>query len=326
MREEVAIGEQSDRQPQVSVAEALRVPTRAGIYRRLRTEAQPVSAREAAEMFGLHPNVARSHLDVLADAGLVVTGRRKQPAGGRPAKVYVAREESTDGQGRTVPAGSELAAGILTQVVAGLDGGRQQAERIAAEHGRRLVGATAGRATERGLEAAAVVAVEALRDAFPEIRATDVGPDSVRVEGLEVGLKLVGEADGEIGDALARGLLKGALNAAGASVTVSSLEGHVRATRDTDGVAAPVPAATVDARGKTYQAGVVLAMRRIMEIRPGEHLQVLSDTQGAPAAFARWADRAGHPVIDVARVRDLQGRRAVRLLLRRGKGPAGGGS
>ena len=91
------IASDTDADQGVSVARALSVPTRAGIYRRLRTEGAPVSAREAAEMFGLHPNVARSHLDTLADAGLVVTGRRKQPGGGRPAKVYVARAAACAG-------------------------------------------------------------------------------------------------------------------------------------------------------------------------------------------------------------------------------------
>jgi DNA-binding transcriptional ArsR family regulator len=51
-----------------AVARALAVPTRAGIYRRLRTEGQPLTAREVADMFGLHPNVARNHLDQLAEA------------------------------------------------------------------------------------------------------------------------------------------------------------------------------------------------------------------------------------------------------------------
>ncbi|MBW3562098.1 MAG: sulfurtransferase TusA family protein [Actinobacteria bacterium] len=87
---------------------------------------------------------------------------------------------------------------------------------------------------------------------------------------------------------------------------------------DHDGAqAAPVPSGTVDARGKTYQAGVVATMRAIMGVQPGEHLEVLTDMQGAPAAFARWADRAGHMVVDVSRVRDLKGTKAVRLLIRR---------
>jgi predicted ArsR family transcriptional regulator/TusA-related sulfurtransferase len=303
----------------VTIAHALSVPTRSGIYRRLRTEGRPVSAREAAEMFGLHPNVARNHLDVLADAGLVVTGRRKQPAGGRPAKVYVAREEA-ESSAPSVPVGSALGVGALVQVVRDLRDGPERLERVAEAHGRRLVAASAGRADRREFDAALVVAVEALRRAFPEVRVAGEreGDGPVPVAGLEIGLRLVGESDGTVGDALARGLLRGALAAAGANARVTSLEGRVWAAPD-DRAAdeVPVPTVTLDARGKTYQSGVVLAMREIMGVPPGGHLEVLTDIQGAPAAFARWADRAGHGVVDVARIRDLKGREAVRLLLRR---------
>ena len=305
-------------QGSVSVSHALSVPTRAGIYRRLRTEGQPVSAREAAEMFGLHPNVARNHLDTLADAGLVVTGRRKQPGGGRPAKVYVAREQAEDGRPEAVPTGTELAVGLLVEMVRDLPDGEERLEAVAERHGRKLVTAAAGRADQREFEAAAVVAVEALRRSFPEIRIEERGDEQARIAGLEIGLRLVGEADGAVGDALARGLVRGALTAAGAPVQVASHEAQVRVTLDHDGAqAAPVPSGTVDARGKTYQAGVVATMRAIMGVQPGEHLEVLTDMQGAPAAFARWADRAGHMVVDVTRVRDLKGTKAVRLLIRR---------
>lgn len=302
----------------VTVERALSVPTRAGIYRRLRAEASPVTARDVAEMFGLHPNVARNHLDTLHDAGLVVTGRRKHPGGGRPAKVYVAREQADDDRPVTVPDGTQLAIGVLVQLLAGRDDAHAEAERIAADQGRRLVDASAGKADQRDLESAALVAVEALRPAFPELRLSDTGDDHVVIEGLEVGLRLVGQADGVLGDALARGLLSGAVLAAGAPNVATAHEGRVTLHRDVEGAAAtPVPSTTVDARGETYQAGVVATMRAIMKLRPGDHLEVMTDTQGAPAAFARWADRAGHQVVDVARVRDLQGREGVRLLLRK---------
>lgn len=300
-----------------AVERALSVPTRAGIYRRLRTEGQPVTAREAAEMFGLHPNVARNHLDTLSEAGLVVTGRRKHPGGGRPAKVYVAREQAGSGRSATVPTGSQLAVAMLVAMVSQHPDAEAEAEVLAEDNGRRLVDAAAGRADRRDLAAAAVVAVEALRSAFPEVRLAESDDDEVAVEGLEVGLRLVGEADGHLGDAFARGLLRGALTAAGATTDVYAHQGRLTARPAAAASEAPVVADSVDARGQTYQAGVVATMRAIMSLRPGEYLEVLTDTQGAPAAFARWADRAGHQVIDVARVRDLKGTQAVRLLLRK---------
>ncbi len=301
----------------VTVERALGVPTRAGIYRRLRTEATPATAREVAEMFGLHPNVARNHLDTLAKAGLVVTGRRKHAGGGRPAKVYVAREQADGAATAAVPPGGQLGVAAVVQALAGLDGAAEALEAVAVAQGRKLVASAAGRADVRDFEAAAVVAVEALRAAFPEARLASDGEDAVHVDGLEVGLRTVGEVDGPLGDVLARGLVRGAFGAAGAPVRVHAANGRVRATPDGDGAPARAPQAQVDARGQTYQAGVVMTMRAMVALGSGDELEVLTDTQGAPAAFARWADRAGHVVVDVARVRDLKGEEAVRLLLRK---------
>lgn len=305
-------------QDPVAIDHALSVPTRAGIYRRLRRSGEPMSARDAAETFGLHPNVARNHLDVLAEAGLVVTGRRKQPAGGRPAKVYVAREEAIEGSPREIPTGSQLAVATVVQLIAGLSEHEGKLELLAEEQGRRLVASTGGRADRRPLEAAATVAVEALRRAFPEARLEDVHEDHVHVAGLEVALRIVGEVDARVGDALARGFLRGAVSAAGAPTTVTSVEGRVRAELDDGGMGDhPSADATLDVRGHTYQAGVVASVRALEPLQPGAHLEILTDLEGAPAAFARWADRAGHLLIDVGRIRDLGGEKAVRLLLRK---------
>ncbi|MFP4636457.1 MAG: helix-turn-helix domain-containing protein [Nitriliruptoraceae bacterium] len=301
--------------------EALAVPTRAGIYRRLRTEGDPLSARDVAEMFGLHANVARNHLDQLAAAGLVITGRRKHPGGGRPAKVYVAREQAATQRGVDVPSGSQLAVHTIVQLIAGLPEYRDKLALLAEEQGRKLVSAAAGRADARDFEAAAVVAVEALRSAFPEVRLTEVDGDTAVIEGLEVSLKLVGEVDGQVGDALAAGFLRGALAAAGAPARVRAEGGVVHTELDEAGLGAqPSPVATVDARSESYQRGVVAAMRAIVPLRPGDHLEVLTDGQGPPAAYARWADRAGHQVVDVARVRDVKGRSGVRILIRKATG------
>ena len=307
----------------LAVERVLGVPTRAGIYRRLRAETAPVTATEVARMFGLHPNVARTHLDTLAGAGLVVTGRRKHARGGRPAKVYVAREEA-DRAPATPPEAAAATVGLLLQALRDVPGGAAAAEQAAEEFGRRAVGAAAGRADERDLEAAVVVAVEALRAVFPEVRqAGRVGDDDAAfvVEGLAEGLRLAG--DPGVVDALARGLVSGAVDAAGAAAEVTADAGRVVIAHDEPRVRRAVARRTVDARGQTLQAGVVATMRAIMSVAPGEHLEVFTDTKGAPAAFARWADRAGHQVVDVARVRDVRGRATVRLLLRRAQRPGG---
>lgn len=303
------------------VEQALSVPTRAGIYRRLRTHGEPLTARDVAAMFGLHPNVARNHLDQLSAAGLVVTGQRKYPGGGRPAKVYVAREQAAPATAAQVPSGSQLAVHTVVQLIAGLPEHTDKLALLAEEHGRRLVASAAGRADTRDFEAAAVIAVEALRAAFPEVRLGEVDEDAVVVEGLDIDLRLVGEVDGAVGDALAVGFLRGALAAAGAPARVVASGGVVHAELDEAGIGAmPSPVVTVEARGHTYERGVAKAMRAIVTLRPGDHLEVLTDRPGSPAVYARWADRAGHQVLDVARVRDAKGRPAVRILLRKATG------
>jgi TusA-related sulfurtransferase/DNA-binding transcriptional ArsR family regulator len=303
------------------VARVMAVPTRAGIYRRLRAEARPASAREVATLFGIHTNVARTHLDRLAAAGLVVTSLRRNPLGGRPAKVYVAREQAhAPGNDVTIPPGAQLGVHVIVQLIAGLGEHTDRLALLAEEQGRRLVAASAGRADRRDLAAAAAVAGEALRPAFPEVRLTMDG-DTLLVDGLEVSLRLIGEVDGAVGDALAVGFLRGALAAAGAPAIVTSQSGRVRAVLDTGGGGSlPSPDASVDARGRTDDRGVLDAMRAMSDLRAGAHLEVLTDLEGAPATYARWADRAGHQVLDVTRVRDVKGRRAVRILLRKATG------
>jgi TusA-related sulfurtransferase len=61
-------------------------------------------------------------------------------------------------------------------------------------------------------------------------------------------------------------------------------------------------------------------MRAASGLRPGAHLEVLTDAAGAPAAYARWADRAGHRIVAVDRIRDIDGRPAVRILIRKAAG------
>ena len=294
------------------------MPTRAGIYRRLRTDGVPMSARDTADAFGIHPNVARSHLDTLAEAGLVITGRRKHAGGGRPAKVYVAREQAA-GAAAEVPPGSQLAVATVVQLIAGLVEHEGRLELLAEDQARRLVTAAGGRADRRPFDAAVLVAVEALRRAFPEVRIEDLHGDHVHVAGLEVGLRIVGEVDGRVGDALARGFLRGAIAAAGAPAVVTSRGGLVRAAIDPGG-ALPSPDERLDLRGHTYEAGVTTAAQAFDALPPGAHLEVLTDVAGAPAAFARWGDRAGHALVDVSRTLDLDGAPAVRILLRKAAG------
>jgi predicted ArsR family transcriptional regulator len=70
-------------------------PTRRAIYITVRESAEPLTTSAVAELFGIHPNVARHHLDRLADDGYLVVSHRRPsgkggPGAGRPAKCYEA--------------------------------------------------------------------------------------------------------------------------------------------------------------------------------------------------------------------------------------------
>ena len=307
-----------------TVTRALSVPTRAAIYRLLRTEGRPHSAREIGERVGVHPNVARTHLDVLVEAGLAQPGSRHNPLGGRPAKVYVAREQAStatlDQPRRSVPAGAVLGLQTALQLVAGLREHVDRAALLAEDQGRRLVAAAGGRATSRTFDAALLVAVDALAAAFPAARIRGVDHDVSTLDGIVVDLAAIGEVDPALGQAIAIGLVRGAIAAAGAAADVEVRDDAVLARPTAGDGALPLPAASVDARGITFDRGVVRAMQSIGSVRVGAHLEVLTDAVGAPAAYARWADRAGHRILAVDRIRDLDGRVAVRILIRRSAG------
>lgn len=344
----------------MSVARALGSDTRAGIYAHLREVGDERTVRDIAGLFDLHPNVARTHLETLADAGLVRVGRRKHPGGGRPAKVYTALSEGPDGVEVTASsAGARTGVRLRPQadptllvrlLATLLDGpgidatgrvvvappGRAtlaaRAHETAVVEGRRLVGGLTHR--ERGgaradaarVADAAAVAVRALLPWAPDARVVKTGSDWADLTGLRpLFAPLIGVRP-ELAEVLERGLLMGALAGAGVQVTLSeagNLPGggpvwRARATTATSIRARMEPSAGVDTRGRQREAGVVQAMRRITRLRTGEVLEVLAEGPGAPAAFARWADRAGHQLLGVERATDETGRPAIRLLIRKG--------
>jgi len=377
----------------VSVARALRSTTRAGIYEHLRQAATALTVRDIAATFDLHPNVARTHLELLADAGLVVVGRRKHPGGGRPAKVYLARDEAAvelapvqAGLRGTGAAGAALLVTLLVGLVdRSAEGDRldardardsrdprdrrdtrdsrnardipdsrdasdsgdfhdfrdsrdpqnpsdaaltRRAHEVAAAEGRRQVSSLGARPDRPTLEAAAEVALRALRSHAPEARIVRSGSDWVDIGGVRGIFRMLEPVQPQLAEALERGLVIGALAAAGAPVTLADAgvaPGGGRAWRARS--AAPVSsrpstqvAGRVDARGLAREAGVVQAMRAVTGLAPGEVLEVLAAGPGSPAAFARWADRAGHVLLAVERATDAGGRPGIRLLIRKGAG------
>jgi predicted ArsR family transcriptional regulator len=76
---------------------ALGDPTRRAIYIAVRESSEPLTTSMVANLFDLHPNVARHHLDRLADEGYLrvgsTRGSKGGPGAGRPAKSYESTEK-----------------------------------------------------------------------------------------------------------------------------------------------------------------------------------------------------------------------------------------
>jgi predicted ArsR family transcriptional regulator len=126
-----------------AITNAFGDPTRRSIYLFAREHPDGVTASQVAEQFGLHPNVARHHLDRLAAGGyLEVAVERAEGAGaGRPSKRY----RSVANVSIDVPVRSDdLVLSLLGKALALLP--REQAEAMAEQ-----VGQEYGQAMAAGL-------------------------------------------------------------------------------------------------------------------------------------------------------------------------------
>lgn len=140
------------------LAGALGDSTRRGIYITVRQAPEPMTASQVAELFGIHPNVARHHLDRLATDGYLHTSRRRPsgkrgPGAGRPAKCYQATDKPIELQ--FPPRRYDLLAELLVQVVEKLD--PKEAPHVAEDVGRRYglaLAAEIGLPEEAGFDAA----------------------------------------------------------------------------------------------------------------------------------------------------------------------------
>jgi predicted ArsR family transcriptional regulator len=137
-----------------AITDAFGDPTRRDIYLFAR-DGEGVTAAQVAERFGLHPNVARHHLDKLAAGGyLEVAIERTEGAGaGRPSKRY----RAADGADVDVPVRSEdLVLALLGRTLALLprDQAESIAEQVGQEYGRAMAASLTG-ATDTGVALAA---------------------------------------------------------------------------------------------------------------------------------------------------------------------------
>lgn len=125
---------------------ALGDPTRRAIYIAVRESGEPLTAAIVAELFDIHTNVARHHLDILSSEGFVKEGTRKaggEAGAGRPAKTYEATNKEVTVH--FAPRRFEMLTEMLFQVLEELAPenvsavaekvGRVYGERLAAEIG-----------------------------------------------------------------------------------------------------------------------------------------------------------------------------------------------
>ncbi len=140
--------------------------TRRGIYISVREASDPVTASQIADVFDIHTNVARHHLDrLVADGYLQVTHRRRSgkggPGAGRPAKHYEATGKEVQVQ---FPARRyDLLSELLVRVVQRLapEDAAAIAEEVGREYGAELAGEI-GLPDDAGFDAAVQAVARAM--------------------------------------------------------------------------------------------------------------------------------------------------------------------
>ncbi|MGN1400713.1 MAG: helix-turn-helix transcriptional regulator [Bacillus sp. (in: firmicutes)] len=77
----------------LKITNVLSDPTRYSIYQHINKKHDDVTVMEIAELFHIHPNVARLHLTKLEDIQLLVSETQKTGKGGRPSRLYRLSDE-----------------------------------------------------------------------------------------------------------------------------------------------------------------------------------------------------------------------------------------
>jgi predicted ArsR family transcriptional regulator len=119
-----------------AITDAFGDPTRRGIYLMARDRDAGVTASQVADEFGVHPNVARHHLDKLSAGGYleVVIERAEGAGAGRPSKHYRVPADAKIESVTNVPVHSDdLVLSLLGRALRLLP--REQAEVMAEEVG-----------------------------------------------------------------------------------------------------------------------------------------------------------------------------------------------
>jgi predicted ArsR family transcriptional regulator len=151
-----------------AITNAFGDPTRRSIYLFARAAEPGVTAAQVAAEFGLHPNVARHHLDRLAAGGYleVAVVRAEGSGAGRPSKHYAAAAEASPLD--DVPVKSDdLVLTLLGKALSRLprDEAEQMAEEVGREYGATMAAGLTGNdlaAGQRSLRSALAAVADAL--------------------------------------------------------------------------------------------------------------------------------------------------------------------
>lgn len=148
-----------------AITDAFGDPTRRGIYLMARDREQGVTAAMVAEQFGVHPNVARHHLDKLSAGGYleVVVERAEGAGAGRPSKHYRVPADAKTAAVDVPVKSDDLVLSLLGRALRLLP--REQAEAMAEE-----VGQEYGKAMAQGMTGADLAAGQrSLRSAMQAV-------------------------------------------------------------------------------------------------------------------------------------------------------------
>ena len=147
-----------------AITNAFGDPTRRAIYLFAHQTDGGVTATQVAEHFGLHPNVARHHLDKLSAGGYleVAVERAAGSGAGRPSKRYRSTGENVAIE---VPVRTDdLVMTLLGRALAALppDQAQAMAEEVGEEYGAAMAGAMAGDTAQRSFRTALHAVADAL--------------------------------------------------------------------------------------------------------------------------------------------------------------------
>jgi predicted ArsR family transcriptional regulator len=146
----------------IAVTSAFGDPTRRQIYLLARDRDEGVTASEVGERFGLHPNVARHHLDKLAGGGYLEVTVDRADGAGRPSKRYRAHDAALRLQ---LPSRrDDLLTTLLGRALAMLPeaDAAAMAEQVGIEYGRQLAAQMAPAESQRSARNALHAVADAL--------------------------------------------------------------------------------------------------------------------------------------------------------------------